>query len=185
MRVREIVADLVGIPSVNPRGGRSDGGETAVAQYICQWAQGRGYEAELVEVELELVTPPVEVETLPELVETPPVEVETPPVDVETPPVEVVDELVMPPVVVVLVSPPVEVEVGGVERRDGPDAHRVRDRPVQAHGADRAACERAACGVDGDGVLVEFLVGVVADSDDHVVFGADVVQVTGPASRKW
>ena len=66
-------------------------------------------ELEVTLPELELTLPEVDVlDTPPVEVETPPVEVETPPVEVETPPVEVVELELIPPVVVVLVSPPVD-----------------------------------------------------------------------------
>jgi len=49
-QVRDLVRDLVRIPSVNPRGGRGDGGETAVAGYVRDWLAGHGVRAELHEV---------------------------------------------------------------------------------------------------------------------------------------
>ncbi|WP_105974088.1 M20 family metallopeptidase [Streptomyces geranii] len=46
----ELLRDLVRIPSVNPRGGAGDGGETAVAEYVRDWLRLRGVQAELYEV---------------------------------------------------------------------------------------------------------------------------------------
>lgn len=45
-----LLADLVRLPSVNPRGGPGDGGETAVAGYVRDWLQRHGVRAELHEV---------------------------------------------------------------------------------------------------------------------------------------
>ncbi|MFE7838143.1 M20 family metallopeptidase [Streptomyces sp. NPDC057474] len=46
----ELLRDLVRIPSVNPRDGAGDGGETAVAEYVRDWLAGREVRAELHEV---------------------------------------------------------------------------------------------------------------------------------------
>ncbi|MEU0075731.1 M20 family metallopeptidase [Streptomyces sp. NPDC006332] len=48
--VRDLVRDLVRIPSVNPRGAPGDGGETAVARYVRDWLGRHGVRAELHEV---------------------------------------------------------------------------------------------------------------------------------------
>lgn len=48
--VEGLLRDLVRIPSVNPRGGPGDGGETAVAEYVRDWLRRRGVRAELYEV---------------------------------------------------------------------------------------------------------------------------------------
>ncbi|MDQ0760592.1 M20 family metallopeptidase [Streptomyces canus] len=48
--VRDIVRDLVRIPSVNPRGAPGDGGETAVAARVRDWLGRHGVRAELHEV---------------------------------------------------------------------------------------------------------------------------------------
>ncbi|MEU6259402.1 M20 family metallopeptidase [Streptomyces sp. NPDC047043] len=45
-----LLRDLVRLPSVNPRGGPGDGGETAVAEYVRDWLQRHGVQAELHEV---------------------------------------------------------------------------------------------------------------------------------------
>ncbi|MEU6144073.1 M20 family metallopeptidase [Streptomyces sp. NPDC047081] len=45
-----LLQDLVRLPSVNPRGGPGDGGETAVAGYVRDWLQRHGVQAELHEV---------------------------------------------------------------------------------------------------------------------------------------
>ncbi|WSQ06666.1 M20/M25/M40 family metallo-hydrolase [Streptomyces sp. NBC_01231] len=45
-----LLRDLVRIPSVNPRGGPGDGGETAVAGYVRDWLARHGVAAELHEV---------------------------------------------------------------------------------------------------------------------------------------
>lgn len=45
-----LLRDLVRIPSVNPRDGAGDGGETAVAVYVRDWLAERGVRAELHEV---------------------------------------------------------------------------------------------------------------------------------------
>ncbi|WP_460061036.1 M20/M25/M40 family metallo-hydrolase [Streptomyces sp. YKOK-I1] len=45
-----LLRDLVRIPSVNPRGGAGDGGETAVARYVRHWLGRHGIEARLHEV---------------------------------------------------------------------------------------------------------------------------------------
>ncbi|MBZ3904103.1 MULTISPECIES: M20/M25/M40 family metallo-hydrolase [Streptomyces] len=49
-QVEELLRDLVRIPSVNPRDGAGDGGETAVAAYVRDWLAERGVPAELHEV---------------------------------------------------------------------------------------------------------------------------------------
>ncbi|WP_405869039.1 M20 family metallopeptidase [Streptomyces sp. NBC_00005] len=48
--VEELLRDLVRIPSVNPRGQEGDGGETAVAEYVRDWLERHGVQAELHEV---------------------------------------------------------------------------------------------------------------------------------------
>ncbi|MFC4507357.1 MULTISPECIES: M20 family metallopeptidase [Streptomyces] len=48
--VRDLLRDLVRIPSVNPRGGAGDGGETAVAEYVRDWLARHSVQAELYEV---------------------------------------------------------------------------------------------------------------------------------------
>ncbi|MER5428742.1 M20 family metallopeptidase [Streptomyces sp. NPDC002588] len=48
--VEDLLRDLVRIPSVNPRDGAADGGETAVAEYVRDWLERRGVRAELPEV---------------------------------------------------------------------------------------------------------------------------------------
>ncbi|MFJ9629673.1 M20/M25/M40 family metallo-hydrolase [Streptomyces sp. NPDC101175] len=45
-----LLTDLVRLPSVNPRGGPGDGGETAVAEYVRDWLERHGVRAELDEV---------------------------------------------------------------------------------------------------------------------------------------
>ncbi|MGW0844066.1 M20/M25/M40 family metallo-hydrolase [Streptomyces sp. NPDC002787] len=45
-----LLRDLVRIPSVNPRDGAGDGGETAVAEHVRDWLAGRGVRAQLDEV---------------------------------------------------------------------------------------------------------------------------------------
>ncbi|MFK4105337.1 M20 family metallopeptidase [Streptomyces sp. NPDC019531] len=45
-----LLRDLLGIPSVNPREGAGDGGETAVAVYVRDWLAGHGVPARLHEV---------------------------------------------------------------------------------------------------------------------------------------
>ncbi|WP_427917208.1 M20/M25/M40 family metallo-hydrolase [Streptomyces sp. cg40] len=46
-----LLRDLVGIPSVNPRGqGAGDGGETAVAEYVREWLAARDITSEVQEV---------------------------------------------------------------------------------------------------------------------------------------
>ncbi|MFI7503011.1 M20 family metallopeptidase [Streptomyces sp. NPDC049687] len=46
----DLLRDLVRIPSVNPREGAGDGGETAVAAYVRDWLERRGVRAESHEV---------------------------------------------------------------------------------------------------------------------------------------
>lgn len=46
----DLLRDLVRIPSVNPRDGAGDGGETAVAEYVRDWLTRRRVRAELYEV---------------------------------------------------------------------------------------------------------------------------------------
>lgn len=50
-REATLLAEMVAIPSVNPRSGSCVGGETLVARYIRDWAVGLGFDAELAEVE--------------------------------------------------------------------------------------------------------------------------------------
>lgn len=52
-RVLELLADLVAIPSINPRCGGDPGGESAVAAYVAAWAEERGWPVELAEAEPE------------------------------------------------------------------------------------------------------------------------------------
>lgn len=49
-RVVQLLADLVAIPSVNPRRGQDPGGESAVARYISAWARQHGFRTRLEEV---------------------------------------------------------------------------------------------------------------------------------------
>ncbi|WP_344747593.1 M20/M25/M40 family metallo-hydrolase [Kribbella aluminosa] len=43
LRVIELLEDLIAIPSVNPRLGATDGGETEVAVYVDEWARAHGW----------------------------------------------------------------------------------------------------------------------------------------------
>lgn len=49
-RSEQILGDLIAIPSVNPRQGASDGGESRVAQYVANWGLSHGWDARLNEV---------------------------------------------------------------------------------------------------------------------------------------
>lgn len=48
--VTALLRELVALPSVNPRGGSGDGGETAVAAYVRDWLVAHGVRAEVHEV---------------------------------------------------------------------------------------------------------------------------------------
>ncbi|MEU6354733.1 M20 family metallopeptidase [Streptomyces sp. NPDC047072] len=48
--VTALLRELVALPSVNPRGGPGDGGETVVAEYVRDWLVARGVRAEVHEV---------------------------------------------------------------------------------------------------------------------------------------
>lgn len=50
-RAQALLAGLVAIPSVNPRGAVPDGGETRVAEHVAAWARVHGWPAQLHDVE--------------------------------------------------------------------------------------------------------------------------------------
>ncbi|MGC0251843.1 M20/M25/M40 family metallo-hydrolase [Pseudactinotalea sp. Z1748] len=48
-RTEQILAELISIPSVNPRHTAADGGETRIAEHLARWAQGHGWPGRLDE----------------------------------------------------------------------------------------------------------------------------------------
>ncbi|MDX2968624.1 M20/M25/M40 family metallo-hydrolase [Kribbella solani] len=50
LRAIELLEDLIAIPSVNPRLGVTDGGETEVAAYVDHWAREHGWAARMEDV---------------------------------------------------------------------------------------------------------------------------------------